>query len=354
MTMMGALADPATLQLCNRVLLPVLFFFAIVANAACECGFRMNDTSQYFTHIIYSNFTQYSPGKKLASNPEFRRNWAIQRWNMPSINWATPLPVLNEQENVYLENGHMVLRQVGYPKEGILAGRNVSVASVAGQSGDLLHGSFRTEVKIEGAEGGSVGAFFWYHDDQNEIDIEVLTREIKSDRLLVHYTTHPAIDEDGDVIRNATAIVPVEGNDPANWFQRHRFDWSKEELRFYHNGSLMHANNIRIPDVGGRALLNLWADGGIWSGAPSTTNVYMRVKYVIVYHNTTASDSGQDVEFNDRCARAGGPSNETVCLDVFVEDGAVDPSSIGTALAPLPFWVLSLLWLVLGVIFTSL
>lgn len=132
-------------------------------NAACECGFRMSDTGQYFTHIIYTNFSRLASTKTLASNPEFKRNWAIQKWNMPAVNWATPLPIHNQEQNVYLENGNMVLRQVGYPKEGILVGRNVSIASVAGLSNDVLHGSFRTEMKIEGANGGSVGAFFWYH-----------------------------------------------------------------------------------------------------------------------------------------------------------------------------------------------
>ncbi|WEW59837.1 hypothetical protein PRK78_005318 [Emydomyces testavorans] len=248
----------------------------------------------------------------------------------------------------------MVLRQIGYPKESILAGRNVSIASVAGQSDDVLHGSFRAEMKVEGANGGSVGAFFWYHDDLNEIDIEILTKEASSEELLMHYTTQPAMDEAKDVIKNATAAISIKGDDVSNWFQRHRFDWDEEEIRFYHNGSLVHTNNIRVPSVAGRPLMNLWADGGIWSGTPSITNVYMRVKYVAIYHNTTASDSGSDLEFNDRCAGAGGLSDETVCLDINVESGMVDPSSIGTSLAPVPFWALTLLWLFLGVVFTSL
>ncbi|EEP77284.1 predicted protein [Uncinocarpus reesii 1704] len=350
MSATGLLASP---RLLNRALLPVVLF-AIVVNAACECGFRMNDTRHYFTHIIYSNFSQYSPAKRLTSNPEFKRNWAIQQWSMPSISWATPLPVQNLQENVYLEDGTMILRQIGYPKEGVLAGRNVSIASVAGQSGDLFHGSFRTEFKLEGADGGSVAAFFWYHDDQNEIDMEVLTREIKPREILIHYTTHPAVDESGNLVKNATAVIPIKGNKPGSWYQRHRFDWSQKELKFYFNDTMVHANDIRMPNVPGRALLNLWADGGIWSGAPSITDVFMKVKYVVIYHNTTASDHGMDMEFNARCTRAGGPSSETICLDTFIEGGAVDPSSTGAILMPLSFWVLSLLWLVLGIVFTTL
>ncbi|KAI1908120.1 hypothetical protein LOZ53_004312 [Ophidiomyces ophidiicola] len=340
-------------RICTRMFLAVLIF-ALAAKAACECGFRMHDTSQYFTHIIYSNFSQYDRSKKLAAHNEFKRNWVIQRWSMSSVSWRTPLPVQNWDENVYLEDGTMVLRQLGYPAEGILAGKNVSIASIAGQSDEIFHGSFRTEIKIEGAQGGSVGAFFWYHDDNNEIDIEILTREIKAHELLVHYTTHPAVDAAGGSIDNATAVMSIKGHEPGNWFQRHRFDWGKKELRFYHNGSLLHANDMKVPEVSGRALMNLWADGGLWSGAPSTTNVYMRVKYVVIYHNTTASDGGQDLEFNARCARAGGLSDETVCLDLNVEDGAVDPSSLAAVLTPLPFWVLSLLWLLLVVFFTCM
>lgn len=124
----------------------------------------MNDTSDYFTHIIYHDFSTYLPSKTVSSNPDFARDWGVQVWGTVPQSWATPLAISNNLENVYVgEEGHLVLKQEGHSKEAILTGRNVSVASVASQSGDILHGSFRIELKIEGYTGGSVAGFFWYH-----------------------------------------------------------------------------------------------------------------------------------------------------------------------------------------------
>lgn len=178
-------------------------------------------------------------------------------------------------------------------------------------------------------------------DDENEIDIEILTKEFKPDHMLVHYTTHPALDENGVLIKNSTEIIPLRGDNPADSFQRHRFDWTKKELRFYQNDKTVHKNNLRIPTDSGHVYMNLWADGGLWSGSPSTTDVFLRVKSLAIFHNTTTSDLGKDLTFNLRCEKAGGPSNETVCLDLDVENGMVVPSlSESKALAPLPIWVL--------------
>lgn len=62
-----------------------------------------------------------------------------------------------------LQNGSLVLRQKGYSKEDRQQRNNVSVAAIASQRTDILHGSFRADIKVQGANGGSVGGFFWYH-----------------------------------------------------------------------------------------------------------------------------------------------------------------------------------------------
>lgn len=180
----------------------------------------------------------------------------------------------------------------------------------------------------------------------------MLTREFKPDGLLVHYTTHPALDEDGSVVKNATEIIQLKGNDPASSFQQHRFDWTNDELRFYQNSELVHTNAWKVPEVAGHVYINLWADGGMWSGIPSTTDVLLSVKTVAIYHNTTLSDMGIDRAFNARCERAGGPSNITVCLDAHIENGKMNLSSVGSAVTPVSVWVLMLLCVLCGMVFS--
>ncbi|EER44468.1 conserved hypothetical protein [Histoplasma capsulatum H143] len=289
-----------------------------LVNASCECGFYMNDTKDYFTHVIYNNFSALAPSKKLSTNPAFTNDWAVQDWGIPPKGWVKPLGIDNAEDNVFLRNGNLVLRQQGYSKAQALKKSKVSVASIASQRGDIIHGSFRVELKMENANGGSCGAFFWYH-----------------------------------VIANATTVIPFRGDNLLNLFQRHRFDWTKEELRFYQNSTLVHANAFQIPDAPGHAYLNVWADGGAWSGAPSTTDVFLTIKLIAIYHNTSASDKGLDKVFNERCKKAGGPSNVTICLDTSVESGVADPSSSGSAVVPLQLWILSLLCVAFAIVVSA-
>ncbi|OJD15853.1 hypothetical protein ACJ73_08940 [Blastomyces percursus] len=100
----------------------------------------------------------------------------------------------------------------------------------------------------------------------------------------------------------------------------------------------------------GHAYLNVWADGGQWSGAPSTTDVFLTIRLIAIYHNTSASDQGLDSAFNERCQKAGGPSNVTICHDMSIESGMVDPSSSGSTVVPLQIWILSLLCVAFAIV----
>lgn len=186
-------------------------------------------------------------------------------------------------------------------------------------------------------------------DDRHEIDIEILTTEIEDDKMLVHYTVHPSKDDDDIVFQNATAVIPLKGDNPGSTFQRHRFDWTNGELRFYQNSDLVLTMNDRIPQVAGHVYMNLWADGGSWSGSPSPTDVLMTIRLIAVYHNTSSSEVGTDDVFNLRCERAGGPSEQTVCLDTMVESGEIVPSSLAGLSVPFPTWALKMLCTVLGI-----
>lgn len=128
--------------------------------ATCECGYIVGDTDEYFTHIIYNNFSRPTADIR----DDFFQNWVIQTWNAtPGSHKKSTFPVLHEEENVGLQNGSLVLQQKGYSNADRQLHRNVSVAAIASQRTDILHGSFRAVIKVEGAKGGSVGGFFWYH-----------------------------------------------------------------------------------------------------------------------------------------------------------------------------------------------
>lgn len=52
----------------------------------------------------------------------------------------------------------------------------------------------------------------------------------------------------------------------------------------------MHTDDHNVPKAGGSLQLKLWADGNRWwSGMPSSTDTYLRVKNIVAYFNTTSS-----------------------------------------------------------------
>lgn len=64
----------------------------------------------------------------------------------------------------------------------------------------------------------------------------------------------------------------------------------------------MHTDDHNTPRAGGSLQLKLWADGNKWwSGIPSTTDTFLRVKNIIAYYNTSTSRTNK--EWNDECQK---------------------------------------------------
>ncbi len=146
------------------LLLPLLSFFSI-AFSSCECGFRATDTNEYFTHAIFNQFNTYEDATSLNINPKGRRfakDWIIQSW-VATPRLYEPLPWRVNEQNVWIKNGQLKLRQVGYSMEDAKKQKSVSGASIVSRVDTIYHGSFRAKMRITGAEGGSVAAWYWYH-----------------------------------------------------------------------------------------------------------------------------------------------------------------------------------------------
>lgn len=147
----------------------------------------------------------------------------------------------------------------------------------------------------------------------------------------------------------AVELMSFENNQ-ANPFLIHRFDWSSKELRFYQDSGLIRKHSVNIPSVAGSANINIWADDGEWSGIPSTSDVTLSIKSVVIYHNTSASDVGHDTAFNRQCWAAGGLSRGTTCRDHEVESGKMDPVAAARPVEPplyalRPFIGLAFFWI---------
>ncbi|MCJ1374021.1 hypothetical protein MMC20_005251 [Loxospora ochrophaea] len=340
-----------------------------LVSTSCECGYRMRDTSAYYTHHFVQDFSSYSstpsPLTDLNTNPatkSFAQAFTVQSWEGQTP--GDPLPRQNELSNVWISQESLILQQQSYPPQGLRTNASVSVAAIVSTGNDFYHGSYRTSFKVEGAHGGSVGGFFWYQvtsyeppysstpnphqSDTSEIDIEVLTREPNASTI--HYTTHPSLTPSGSLIPNASVLLPL--SNPWTTLQQHRFDWFSNRIVFYQGSHAVHTTTTNVPNNasagGGTLQVNLWADGGQWSGLPSTTNVTMTVEWVLVYYNTTASEAGTDAAFNSACAAAGGVSSKTVCADEDLSSSSASGQTVSMSLSILALtataYVASFFW----------
>ena len=149
------------------VVLLLLFLTSITNAATCQCGWRMKDSAELFTHRIFSDFQQYPDAKSLPDNPNasaFSTRWWINSWSRASKNLSTHSNMQYDPKNVEIRRGTLVLKQSGYTAEDRFMNKSVTVAGVQSKNVDILYGSFRTVMKIEGARNGNaVGAFFWNH-----------------------------------------------------------------------------------------------------------------------------------------------------------------------------------------------
>jgi beta-glucanase (GH16 family) len=127
-------------------------------------------------------------------------------------------------------------------------------------------------------------------DDRAEIDVEIVTRGDSLVNDTMNWTTHPSLDAAGLPIFGATVRVPLDpkfNGTNIREYHEYRFDYSKENVKYFLDGTLVH-EDLRPPPPGGNLQLKLWADGNMWwSGKPSSTTVTMSVQNITAHFNLT-------------------------------------------------------------------
>jgi hypothetical protein len=152
-------------------------------------------------------------------------------------------------------------------------------------------------------------------DDNSEIDVELVTNGSSVVSDTINFTSHPSLDSDGQPIPNATLSKSLR--DPQfrpEVLHEYRFDSDPDlGVSYYVDGILTHTDRRSVPSgrgMGGNLQFKLWADKNHWwSGTPSTTDVFLSIKSIVAYFNTSLLDR----KWEDTCKAAGGPSTETIC-----------------------------------------
>ncbi|KAL2863280.1 glycoside hydrolase family 16 protein [Aspergillus lucknowensis] len=210
----------------------------------------------------------------------FVRDWGIQTWGSP-VSEDSPVRKQYSNQNVYIQttddSTHLVLR--AYRNDDF-----ISAAELDTKLSNILHASIRLRARVHGDPGACAG-FFTYFDNKNESDIEILTRD-PTDHL--RYTNQPGVDDEGNEIPEASSDVVMPGGAVWTEWNEHRLDWTEGLSLWYLNGAEVVRKTYSVPTEPSSVILNLWGDGGSWSGEMEVgAAAYLEIEWIEILYNTS-------------------------------------------------------------------
>ncbi|KAF4332020.1 glycoside hydrolase family 16 [Fusarium beomiforme] len=181
--------------------------------------------------------------------------------------------------------------------------------------------SLRVYARITGAP-GAVAGFFTYFNDTQESDIEVLTKD-KDDR--VQFSNQPTENTTTWKTIPGTTLNKTRSGSFRDWTV-YRLDWLPDQdlTAWYINGQLMETSRINVPTTPSRVYINMWSNGGSFSGLMDyNKNATLEIQWIEMAFNASITDT--EKMSGDRI----------VCS---IEDGQVEPSSAGAKIAGIFGW----------------
>jgi beta-glucanase (GH16 family) len=147
-------------------------------------------------------------------------------------------------------------------------------------------------ARIHGASGG-IAAFFTYHNDTAESDIEIPTGGTSNE---LHCSNQPTTDPDTDEpIEGSTYNVSMADHLPTSTWNNYRLDWLPGRSAWYVNGAQSADTEVNVPGAESMVILNLWSNGGNFSGRMDTGDeAWMDIQWVELLFNTTGSPNTQN------------------------------------------------------------
>ncbi|KAK4546443.1 hypothetical protein LTR36_002120 [Oleoguttula mirabilis] len=306
-----------------------------VAASDCSCGYTVNATSSgdyaLFTEHFEADFVNTPGNVTWDSQPGLL--WQAQEYNTTPAAARGPYGKAAQPENVVLDNGLQL-----WVRSRLLdssSGQLIPISEVVTARSDILYGSIRVGMKTTTIN-GTCGAFFFYHNDSEEIDMEVLSQQQEGD-------VHPVnlVNQSPDSVASGYNAVNSSGFirynltfDPASAFKEFRFDWLPDRIDMYADNVWLKSFHDYVPSAPGALHLIHWSNGDPgWSGGPPTQDAVLTISYVNAYFNTTTPSQSTEtcsepVSTNHSC--------EISAMQQGTSTGSVSgsPTASGTASHP--------------------
>lgn len=155
--------------------------------------------------------------------------------------------------------------------------------------------SARFLARITGSPGACAGMFTYRPPPQNaptqvqEIDIEILTSGPDN---VVQYTNQPSVDRHGNPVPDSTVNGSLPSGSWGEW-NVYRLDWMPNQSSWYVNGISVANVTDQVPTDPSGLFLNMWSDGGDWTGVMDVGNeAALQLQWIEVVYNTSGDYTG--------------------------------------------------------------
>jgi beta-glucanase (GH16 family) len=133
-----------------------------------------------------------------------------------------------------------------------------------------------------------IGNFF-YHSDQQEIDIEYVTNTSSlSNPAAQGLNQPPWLQYTNQAVVEGGQSTHATGPAPANVATLHeyRVDWTADKTMFFLDGVLQKTFRTNIPTTAGLWIWNNWANGNPgWSDGPPKHDNVFKIKSITMYYD---------------------------------------------------------------------
>ncbi|KAA8914609.1 concanavalin A-like lectin/glucanase domain-containing protein [Sphaerosporella brunnea] len=274
------------------------------------------------------------------TSKEWASSWDIQTWGKGVSN-ETKYKMWNSLSSVYIDyenttttttTGKVRTRLV--LKTRRFEGFQIS-AEVENLQKNLLHASTRIRARVLG-DSGAVAGLFYYRNDNNESDIEILTRDEAS---AIWYSNQPVLDSAGNQIPNASTRADLITNNLTDGTQltskrspefswsdwhTHRIDWTAGKSSWFVDGNHVLDKTYGVPTATAYLVLNMWSDGGVWSGVMDVgKEARLEIEWIEMAFNTSDEEG---MGKREREPGQGGDGCRKLCV---VDDSAPSLSAAG-------------------------
>lgn len=227
-----------------------------------------------------------------------------------------PVSLVNSVQNVFISSGLDGSNSTYLALRVSRLDQFASGSEIDSYQQNILHGSFRARMRVipnfdnasspfvdngvstanipginashPVAPGGCLG-FFTYHSDTEESDIEILTLDPLTD---IRYSNQPDYDaQTGNTIPGASTDAVMPNNIIWTDWHDHRVDWFDGMSRWYVDDQLVLEKTFHVPTKPSSVVLNLWSDGGNWSGNMTVgSQIVAGVQWIEMAFNTSGKN----------------------------------------------------------------